>query len=64
MSNIKMCNFCIHCDTTRTNDFGQVRCKRFSTYVDIMSCCDYFLSEETKLLMDALDERADKEIEK
>lgn len=40
--NAKECRFCKYCDVNRTNDFKQVRCKRFSTYVDLFDYCDYF----------------------
>lgn len=38
----KECRFCKHCDVNRTNDIHQVRCKRFSTYVNMFDWCDYF----------------------
>lgn len=40
--NAKECRFCRHCDTNRTNDIEQVRCKRFSTFVNLFDKCDYF----------------------
>ena len=41
----KECRFCKHCDVNRTNDIGQVRCKRFSTYVNLFDRCDYFIDD-------------------
>ena len=43
--NTKECRFCKHCDVNRTNDIEQVRCKRFSTYVNLFDCCDYFITD-------------------
>lgn len=43
--NAKECRFCKHCDVNRTNDIEQVRCKRFSTYVNLFDCCDYFITD-------------------
>lgn len=44
---MNMCLFCEHCDSERTNDLEQVRCKKFSTYVDPLNGCDYFTNKET-----------------
>lgn len=41
----KECRFCKHCDVNRTNDIHQVRCKRFSTYVNMLDWCDYFITD-------------------
>lgn len=41
---LQNCLNCEHCDSTRTNDLGEVRCKRFSTYVNILHRCDYYSS--------------------
>lgn len=43
--NAKECRFCKHCDVNRTNDILQVRCKRFSTYVNLFDWCDYFIAD-------------------
>lgn len=43
--NAKECRFCKHCDVNRTNDIGQVRCVRFSTYVNLFDFCDYFFTD-------------------
>ena len=43
--NVGECRFCKHCDLNRTNDFEQVRCTKFSTYVNLFDRCDYFISE-------------------
>lgn len=40
------CFNCGHCDTNRTNDIGEVRCKRFSTFVSALHKCDFYLSEK------------------
>ena len=44
----KECRFCKHCDVNRTNDIGQVRCTRFSTYINLFDNCDYFVSKQSK----------------
>lgn len=46
--NAKECRFCKHCDVNRTNDIGQVRCKRFSTYINLFDRCDYFITDGTE----------------
>ncbi len=43
--NAKECRFCKHCDPNRTNDIEQVRCKRFSTFVNLFDKCDYFATD-------------------
>lgn len=45
MQTAKECMYCEHCDLNRINDIDQVRCKRFSTYVNLFDSCDYFLSK-------------------
>ena len=42
---VKHCNFCIYSDVTRTNDIGEIRCKKFHAYVSPVSYCDYFDTE-------------------
>ena len=42
---IGSCMQCGHCDTSRKNDRGQVRCKRFSTFVSLNDCCDQFYNK-------------------
>lgn len=46
-----MCLVCEHCDPNRTNSLEQVRCKRFSTFVDTTYCCDKFTNESRRNLM-------------
>jgi hypothetical protein len=38
----EQCFACDHCDTSITNGLNQVRCKKFSTYVDMYNGCDYY----------------------
>lgn len=49
---MNMCLVCEHCDPKRTNALEQVRCKRFSTYVDPLNWCDNFTNQETRILLD------------
>lgn len=42
MKNLIICSECEHCDNTRINDSGQVRCKRFSKFVDNDDNCDEY----------------------
>lgn len=43
---IGSCMQCGHCDTSRKNDIGQVRCKRYSTYVSLCDRCDQFYNKD------------------
>lgn len=52
--NVKECRFCKHCDAYRTNDIGKVRCKRFSTYVNLFDHCDYFITDGMLKILEAL----------
>lgn len=52
----KECRFCNHCDVNRINDFGQMRCTRFNTFVNLFDWCDYFISETSEKLFDAIKE--------
>lgn len=52
--NAKECRFCKHCDVNRTNDIHQVRCKRFSTYVNLFDRCDYFITDGMLKALEAL----------
>ena len=52
-----MCLVCKHCDPNRTNDLEQVRCKRFSTFVDALNCCDKFTTKERITLTDTINRR-------
>ena len=52
----KECRFCKHCNEKRTNDIGQVRCKRFSTYVNLFDRCDYFITDGTERIEKILEE--------
>lgn len=54
--NAKECRFCKHCDVNRTNDIGQVRCTRFSTFVNLFDGCDYFITKESEKLFEAIKE--------
>lgn len=54
---VKQCKFCMHSDSTRTNDIGEIRCKKFHTYVSQFSCCDYFDTEANAKLKEMLLER-------
>ncbi len=40
------CLSCNHCDPARKNGLGEVRCKRFSTYVSATYKCDYHSSKD------------------
>lgn len=51
---MNMCLVCEHCDPNRTNDLKQVRCKRFSTFVDSLNCCEKFISKEKMTLTDMI----------
>ena len=53
------CLVCEHCDPKRTNDLGQVRCKRYSTYVSTHHRCDEYANKETKAFFDKLLKRSD-----
>lgn len=54
--NAEECRFCMYCDVSRTNDVGQVRCKRFSTYVNLFDRCDYFITDGTERIEKILEE--------
>ena len=47
--NCRICLTCGYSDTLRTNDLGEIRCKKFSTFVkpsESCSCyCDQLLCE-------------------
>jgi hypothetical protein len=47
---VKLCMFCEHNDEKRKNDLGETRCTRFSTFVNPLSCCDYYQSRATACL--------------
>lgn len=53
--NAKECRFCRHCDINRTNDIGQVRCTRFSTFVNLFNCCDYFTTNKMNKFAEVFD---------
>lgn len=38
----KQCIHCVNVDTSRDNDIKELYCKKFNTYVDCYSWCDYF----------------------
>jgi hypothetical protein len=44
---INQCYACDHCNASRTNSLGQMRCARFHTYVDAMHGCDCFCSSKS-----------------
>lgn len=48
------CLNCEHCDTNRTNDIGEVRCKRFSTFVSVLHRCDFYLCKGINELAEKL----------
>ena len=48
------CLSCKHCDASRKNDLGEVRCKRFSTFVDIFHNCDCHSSKKIQELAEEL----------
>lgn len=48
------CLSCKHCDTSRKNDLGEVRCKRFSTFVNIFHNCDCHSSKKMQDLAEEL----------
>ena len=48
------CLTCIHCDTSRKNDLGEVRCKRFSTFVNVLHKCDFHSSGTIQELAEKL----------
>lgn len=54
--NTKECRFCKNCDVNRTDNFGRVRCTRFSRYVGKFNCCDYFITEKLEKLFDVITE--------
>ena len=55
--NAKECRFCKYCDVNRTNDIHQVRCKRFSTYVNMFDHCDYFTTDGMMEITRVMEER-------
>lgn len=52
-----MCLVCKHCDPNRANSLEQVRCKRFSTFVDALNYCDKFTAKEKITLTDIINRR-------
>lgn len=48
------CLVCEHCDEKRKNDLEQVRCKRYSMYVDPYGRCDTFTNKTTMELLKRL----------
>ena len=51
---MNMCLVCEHCDPKRTNALKQLRCKKFSTYVDPLNWCDYFANKDKMTLIDTI----------
>lgn len=47
MTYTKECRFCRYVDMSRANKIGQVRCRRFSTYVNIFEWCDYYFPNKS-----------------
>lgn len=39
--NWETCLNCTHSNADRTNDFGEIRCEKFHTYVEPTYKCDY-----------------------
>lgn len=51
---MNMCLVCEHFDPKRTNYLKEVRCKKFSTYVDPLNWCDKFTKKEKMTLTDTI----------
>lgn len=49
-----ICLVCEHCDPNRTNDLDQVRCKRFSTFVDALNSCNKFTTKKKITLTETI----------
>ena len=43
---MNICLICKCCDPEKKNDLKQVKCKRFSTFVSLLNCCDYFVPKD------------------
>ena len=52
--NYGCCLSCEHCDPDRKNNLGEVRCKRFSTFVEPSSWCDYHSDKYIQELVEKL----------
>ena len=46
-----MCKDCHHCDPSKKNEFGLVRCKMFKAYVPLFDSCIYHYNEEKEKLL-------------
>lgn len=51
---VKNCKSCMYSDSTRTNNIGEIRCKKFHTYISPISYCDYFDTEANAKLKEML----------
>lgn len=49
------CINCDHCDEKRTNDKGQIRCKKFHIYRERGDWCEYHQDKELEQLFALLD---------
>lgn len=52
--NCNICLNCAFCDTNRKNDFGEVRCKRFSVFVKPSNNCQFHSSRGIQNLTENL----------
>ena len=50
--NNESCLSCEHCDPDRTNDLGETRCTRFSTFTKVLYSCDYYTPRFNKALQE------------
>lgn len=41
----KECRFCAYSDSNRVNQYGEIRCKRFSCYTRKFETCEDFVSK-------------------
>ena len=52
--NYNACLNCVHCDPSRTNDIGEVRCIRFSVFIKPSDNCDFYITKERQELIEQL----------
>lgn len=48
--NAKECRFCCHCDMSKANNTGQVRCKKFYAWVEPSYKCECFFESDVVLI--------------
>lgn len=53
---VKHCKSCMYSDSTRTNDIGEIRCKKLHTFVSPFSYCDYFETQANAKLKEMFDD--------